>query len=534
MGAAARKRDIARIEERVRQEQRAERAGRVAEIIDLDYVRELRRKSRALSARVIAEAQRDFRVYCELVGRDEETHTRIVLDRSQLEWIDAVEQNDEVIFWSHPESGKSSIWCVLYPTWRLGRNPEERIALVSRTRENATKNLSAIKLYIEQSADLHAVFPDLVPGPKWTDTKIIVRRRRFARDPSVDTYGLNGAVTGARKSLMLADDITDYENTRNATQRQVSYERFKRRFLTRRTPTAKTIVTVNAWHPDDIPNRLAKEGWAAKRYPVCDPDGKSRSARWPDARIVRERKILGESEFERIMRTNDRDDTSQRFTEDLIRQALVRGYGMPMLSERSELPPEWSTFGGMDLAASESATNMRTADTACVMLGVSPTGGRLVVDVAGGKWGAPRIVRHAFDVEQRFEAFLMVENNGVQKYILQFAEEKDASAMIVAFRTGNNKADPQIGVESLIIEMERGLWAIPSMGNPNDPTPHPAAQILVDQMRDYRPGEHVGDYLMALWISKECARRFRAESWRARRSQSGIVALGEREPVAAE
>jgi len=105
---------------------------------------------------------------------------------------------------------------------------------------------------------------------------------------------------------------------------------------------------------------------------------------------------------------------------------------------------------------------------------------------------------------ETFGAIVRVENNAAQDFLLQWIRDKDKTVPIRAHTTGKNKADPRHGVESLFIEFEQGAWILPCGVDGKVPR---AVLEFLQAMRQYEPGEHTGDILMAAWLAREQARK---------------------------
>lgn len=468
-------------------------------------------KRALLREEVLKRCREDFTMFAEYVGRGEEDDLPIVLTDKQCEWVAALEEYKRIVLWGHPESGRSTILAVLYVLWRLGRNPNLRVAIVGYAAEQPMKSLAAIKAYIEKSQALHEVFPHLAPGGRWTTTRITIKRPRFSRDPSVQVMGATGTITGARLDLLICDDMLDYENVRNEQQRDTAMQRFRKRFLSRLTKTALVAFFANAWHRDDIAHRLERDGWWARRYPVMDEDGNSTDPiRWPLSRIeeVRTKILVDPAEFNRSMMCIPRDDTTARFKESWINYAYERGSDVACVPFLDEIPPGCAVIHAVDLAVSKKTSAARSVIVSGL---VYPNGDRQLLAVRRGRWTGPEIVSNIVDVDRRYGGIMIVENVATQEYILQFADQ-EAPIALVPFTTGRNKLDPRFGVESLAVEMERGRWIFPiwTMGPGEQPVRvrDQGLVALAAALLDYEPGEHTADEIMAMWIMREGARRF--------------------------
>jgi hypothetical protein len=140
---------------------------------------------REVRLELAARAREDPVVFLAYVMRDEKTGAHLALSPDQIEWQDVISEHERVVIWAHPEAGKTSAIAVGRVLWELGRNPSAAAAIVSSSESQSTKILGLIAKYIESSAELHEVFPDLVPADPWTTTHITVKRPHMGKDYSV-------------------------------------------------------------------------------------------------------------------------------------------------------------------------------------------------------------------------------------------------------------------------------------------------------------------------------------------------------------
>jgi hypothetical protein len=132
-----------------------------------------------------------------------------------------------------------------------------------------------------------------------------------------------------------------------------------------------------------------------------------------------------------------------------------------------------------------------------------PEGSRRVLDVRAGKWTGPEILRQLEDVHRRYDSRIYVETNGAQNFLLQFASHL-TTMPISSHHTGMNKHDESWGVDSIGVELEKGMWVIPC---DEDMIPHPQMQRAIEEAVNYSPDIHAGDRLMAWWIAREGLRQ---------------------------
>jgi hypothetical protein len=429
----------------------------------------------------------------EFVVNDEETGMAIEQADCHVEWQDSCEMHDRVLLFAHRESGKTNQISIGRPLFRLGKNRDLRIALVSNTYHQAEKNVRTVAGYIERSARLHAVFPDLVPGEPWTSSQITVRSDNLKRDPSLQAVGVHGNILGARLDEVIFDDILDFENTQTPRLRQDLWDWIHATIMGMLTRDAKFIIVGTPWNPDDALHRFARQPiWQVLTYPVADTNGQPLwPDRWPKDRIESKRLELGPLEFARQMMCQARDDSQARFSSTWIDKCLEAGAfcqvadsALDFYEKHPELaPPDWASEereSESEIARALDSLRRMGVGYGCFLTGVDlgvqlhsaadetvlftiflhEDGQRQVVDIDAGRWPGPVIVSKIWTKHQRFGSLVIVENNSAQDFILQFTVQQGVIP-IVPFTTGRNKSDPVMGVEAIAAEVANVAWLIP-------------------------------------------------------------------------
>jgi len=186
---------------------------------------------------------------------------------------------------------------------------------------------------------------------------------------------------------------------------------------------------------------------------------------------------------------------------DDLRHRIAIGTGVDMYKEPhvyavESAVPDLIVCTGVDLAIGKKKSNARTVLFTIAVL--PPANRRLILDIEAGRWSGKEIVAKIIAKHEAFGSIVRVENNAAQDFLLQWTRDEDRSVPVRAHTTGRNKADPTHGVESLFIEIEQGAWIIPC--GPNGKSP-PAVEAWLQDARQYVPGAHTGDYLMAAWLA---------------------------------
>ena len=114
-------------------------------------------------------------------------------------------------------TGKSWIGAI-YTTWRLLRNPDEKILVVSGSGPKAQEIATFIRRLFEDVPLLN----HLRPGPDQRDSIVAfdVQGCKVAIAPSVSCLGITSQITGKRASLVLADDVEIPSNSMTELMRE--------------------------------------------------------------------------------------------------------------------------------------------------------------------------------------------------------------------------------------------------------------------------------------------------------------------------
>ena len=182
----------------------------MTEGVDIDAVRRAwaaRKRSRIAIARA---DPAEFNAY---VLRDEETGQPIGLAPLHVEWHEMMTAHSRVIITTFPASGKTWQCTIGRSLWELGKNPNLRIGVASASSRLCKQVVSACAGLIERSAELHEVFPELLPTmhekEPWTSSSLTVRRPVVSKDASIEVVMPGRQGQGHRFDLLFVDDLLD-------------------------------------------------------------------------------------------------------------------------------------------------------------------------------------------------------------------------------------------------------------------------------------------------------------------------------------
>jgi len=438
----------------------------------------------------IRRARRDFAAFVEYVfGWKLAAH--------HFRWVEAVAGHPRVVILAPIEHGKTSLLSIAYPVWLLGQNPNLRIGLISETFSQATRPLAAIRQTIIENPRLKEVFPELRPAvggrARWTDHEILVKRSRAEKDPSILALGVMGPLLGARLDVALLDDVTSWENSFTAAQRQKLITWFKSTLVGRVVDGGRIIAIGTPWDARDLLHELERSGeYHVVRDPALNENGEPL---WPETwsaeRLKQRRREIGELEFSRQMLLQVVSDATSRFKTAWLDRAFCAADDMGVTFVESYSGPH-PTFSGVDLGVGQGPQH---AESAIFTVAVLPDGRRQVLNVEAGRWQAPELIQRLKDTHQRYRSRIRVESNAAQAYIVQFLAADGVP--VDGQATGRNRHDPRWGIESLAVELEANRWIIPE---------GPETRTWARELLAYSPTGHPGDRVIAGWLAREAAR----------------------------
>lgn len=176
-------------------------------------------------------------------------------------WCEAIQDENihRALNLAPRNSGKTTIWAKKAPLWLLGRNPNLKILLLSRTANRATNDMRFIKSNIESNPKIRMVFPELKQSIPWSDDELTVENTRMDGEASVVARGLGGSIPGLRADLLLVDDLIDKTNTMTDSQRQKVHEFWDEQVIPTVNPDGRILLVGTKYHSKDFYGRIEEE-----------------------------------------------------------------------------------------------------------------------------------------------------------------------------------------------------------------------------------------------------------------------------------
>jgi hypothetical protein len=459
------------------------------------------------------------------------------------------------------DHGKSTHLSIGYPLWRIAKDHNLRILIISRTAGIAESFLSAIVSNINFNDKYKAFAKSIDPtgeGVKprfkgntrqiedWSGKSITIDRDDVSlKDPTIAATGLFGQILSRRADIIIMDDVVDQQNSMTEDQRQKVVDWVETTVLPVLVPGGTMIYLGNTWHQDDIVSRFMRDPrfivqkrhgaiisdatntemwqkWGALMLNITVPP-KERFAQadtfyeanravmdegtkvlWPERHPYQKlylTRLLNPYVFARMYQCDPSDRPDQVIKDAWIERALKKGAKLRFQDQPHEKNFIEMSAAGMDLAIGQEEQH---DDTALVYLDLIRHGYEGVDD---GDYILRQIHKgHYTPREQRQIAKTAWASHQIpsirvesNSYQMSLSMDlRDDGVPITAYSTGGEKFDPEIGINSLAIILENGQLVIPS--DATDPRTVMLATQLANSMRAF-PDGHTGDDLMALWFA---------------------------------
>lgn len=163
--------------------------------------------------------------------------------------------------------GKSWITAA-YVLWRLYRNPNERVLVVSASKERA----DSFSVFVKRLIAEWELIEELKPEPGMRDSNIAfdVGGSDPHQAPSVRSVGITGQLTGGRATIIIPDDIEVPKNALTQVQRDKLAEAIKE-FDAVLSPGGEIVYLGTPQTEMSVYNKLPERGYDVRVWPARFP-----------------------------------------------------------------------------------------------------------------------------------------------------------------------------------------------------------------------------------------------------------------------
>lgn len=184
--------------------------------------------------------------------------------------------SDRFILMGFRGVAKSFITCA-YVVWRLWKNPQLKIMIVSANKERADANATFIKKIINELPFLDHL--KAREGQRDTQNLFDVGPAKPDHSPSVKSVGIKGQLTGSRADIICADDVEVPSNSFTQVLRDQLFELVKE-FDAVIKPNGTIIYLGTPQNEMSLYNELQERGYTAIIYPARYPYDETQRANY--------------------------------------------------------------------------------------------------------------------------------------------------------------------------------------------------------------------------------------------------------------
>ena len=250
------------------------------------------------------------------------------------ELLEEVERGDltRLIITMPPRHGKSMTVTESFPSWFIGRNPDNRVIEVSYGAELARKfGLNNRRKIDEFGQEIFGVE--------------VSRENASATNWGLVSYsggmisaGIGGSITGQGADLLIVDDpIKNRKEAESETYRESIWSEWQDTLSSRLHPGGRVVIIMTRWHEDDLVGRLLSQSdmWhlinlpalAEKRDIIGREEGQ---ALWPEHGYdekwcEREKANRGSRSWESLFQGHPRPSDGNLFRQSMFRRFTVSG-----------------------------------------------------------------------------------------------------------------------------------------------------------------------------------------------------------------
>jgi hypothetical protein len=159
-----------------------------------------------------------------------------------------------------------------YAIWRLLRDPDEKIMVVSASKNRADDFSTFTLRLIREVPILNHLRPDPTKGHRESKISFDVGPSRASHSPSVKSVGIFGQLAGSRATHIIADDIEVPNNSATEDLREKllkAVEEFEAILVPEGTPRVTYLGTPQT--EESVYNKLAEKGYTLRIWPARFP-----------------------------------------------------------------------------------------------------------------------------------------------------------------------------------------------------------------------------------------------------------------------
>jgi len=170
--------------------------------------------------------------------------------------------------------GAGKTWITgAYAAWRLLRDPNEKILIVSQSGGHSDNIAIFIRKLIESMEILQHLKPDMSKGHRTSNTAFDVNGCEVSVQPSLRALGITSQLQGNRASLLISDDVEGQQNSATEVRReQLRNQTAEFEAILQTTDNAQILVLGTPQSAESIYNGFREDGYVTRIFPARYPE----------------------------------------------------------------------------------------------------------------------------------------------------------------------------------------------------------------------------------------------------------------------
>jgi len=160
-----------------------------------------------------------------------------------------------------------------FAAWRLLRDPNEKILIVSQSGGHSDNIAIFIRKLIETMPILEHLKPDMSKGHRTSNTAFDVNGCEVSVQPSLRALGITSQLQGNRASLLISDDVEGQQNSATEMRReQLRTQTAEFEAILQTTEGAQILVLGTPQSAESIYNGFREDGYVTRIFPARYPE----------------------------------------------------------------------------------------------------------------------------------------------------------------------------------------------------------------------------------------------------------------------
>lgn len=466
------------------------------------------------------------------------------------DWVRQALRNDRLLLNVPPRHAKSELFSVWFPLWLICLDRNLQILILSETATLAKKFATKIAWNLEWNARLiaeHGRFrPDTEAAP-WRPLsgELLVHGRERqveSGDLTVQIRGSGQQILGMEADIIVGDDVVGRESASSESTRDKLSEYWHGDVMTRLSPHGRAIVVGQRIHFLDLYGELADKVdeytglliWrhivmpAVSRFPSMDAEGNEVPAEvlwereWPYRRLMKTKADITRRKGSQLWSTMYQQEPLPPTGVTVAKEWIFGDSTHRGCIDRNRTAGTFASLQnllGLD-EDTEIPDDLRRKTKTVRVMSLDPpqerAGGLIIADVVQdrevftcgtiemhqlrpGIQEVHRLIREKAGYYQ--PEYLIIEQNGAQRWFKEdpgfVAWHRRTNIRLLPHATGQNKQNPDWGLQSLSVDFELGRIRLPY----GDADSRAMSGLLIDEVTTHPFGDF-DDLFMALWFIK--------------------------------